>query len=209
MWQVAPVPFNHNHHYHPLLLRSVPEGARTALDVGCGTGLFARRLAASGLDVDAVDPAEEVVDAARALGNPGPGKITYRCADITEADLGRYDFISCLASIHHVPFETVARLRDALKPGGVLAILGLARPSSPGDLAKWLLAGLPLNLAARLVVHLGERLHGGPDPLGVTPPIKPETMTMRQIRRTSAPLLPGSTVRPLTFWRYLLVYQAG
>lgn len=46
--------FDHNDHYHPLLLRQVPSGAATALDVGCGTGLFARRLAARGVVVDAV-----------------------------------------------------------------------------------------------------------------------------------------------------------
>lgn len=203
------MPFDHNHHYHPLLLRYVPKGARTALDVGCGTGRFARRLAAAGLEVDAIDRNAEIIEVARTLGTPGPGTITYRAADITTVELGSYDFISCLAAIHHVPFETVARLRDALAPGGVLAILGLARPSSPADVAKWLLAAPPLNLAARLLVWLGERLMGGPDPIGVTPPVAPERMTMRQIRRASAALLPGRTVRPVLFWRYLLLYRAG
>jgi hypothetical protein len=30
------MPFDHNDHYHPLLLRQVPRDAVTALDVGCG-----------------------------------------------------------------------------------------------------------------------------------------------------------------------------
>ncbi|NDZ99780.1 methyltransferase domain-containing protein, partial [Streptomyces sp. SID10116] len=50
------MPFDHNDHYHPLLLRNLPPGGRTALDVGCGTGRFARRLAARGYEVDALDP---------------------------------------------------------------------------------------------------------------------------------------------------------
>jgi SAM-dependent methyltransferase len=201
------VPFNHNHCYHPLLLRQIPEGARTALDVGCGAGLFARKLSAAGLDVDAVDPSRDMVEATRAFGSPGPGKITYRQEDVTEAELGTYDFISCLASLHHMPFETVRTLRAALRPGGVLVILGLAKPRSPADFANWLFLAPVLNLPARLMVHLGERVNGGPDPAS-GPPVVMDFPSMTRIRRESAALLPGRTVRPLVFWRYLLVYRA-
>ena len=116
--RMSAVPFSHNDHYHPLLLRQVPAGARTALDVGCGTGKFARRLAAAGLTVHAVDASSEVIELARALGTPGPGTIEYQQADIRSLSLptDHYDFISCLASIHHVPFDTVRALRQALAP---------------------------------------------------------------------------------------------
>ncbi|MFD2421459.1 class I SAM-dependent methyltransferase [Amycolatopsis pigmentata] len=198
------MPFNHNHHYHPLLLRQVPEGAKTALDVGCGTGLFARRLASGGLDVDAMDPAGDVLEVARALGSPGPGRITYRHEDVTRAALGTYDFISAIASIHHVPFETVTALWKALAPGGVLVILGLAKPRSVPELVKWEIVSPPLNLAARIAVAVGERLNGGRDP-APGPPVADWKMTMPQVRRESASLLPGRTVRTLFFWRYLLI----
>lgn len=199
------MPFNHNDHFHPLLLRHVPAGASTALDVGCGTGGFARRLALRGLAVDAVDPDRDVLAAARALG----GGVGYREADITTADLpsAQYDFISCLASLHHVPFATVTKLRRALAPGGVLAVLGLAKPRSAADLGKWLVLSPPLNLAARAVVAAGERLNGGPEPT-VAPRVRDWDTTMTDVRREGARLLPGSTVRPLLFWRYLLVHRA-
>jgi SAM-dependent methyltransferase len=200
------VSFNHNDHYHPLLLRQVPAGARTALDVGCGTGRFARRLAAAGLAVEGIDPDGHVLNAARALGSRG---ITYRQEDATESDLpaDRYDFISCIASLHHMPFTVVTALRRALAPGGVLAVLGLAKPRSAADWGSWLIAGPPLNVAARLVVAVGDRLNGGTDHV-ISPRIREETMSMTEIRRESAALLPGRTVRPLLFWRYLLVYRA-
>src|ERR1035438_1423379 len=35
-------PWNHNIHYHDVVLRSVPPRCRRALDVGCGQGLLAR-----------------------------------------------------------------------------------------------------------------------------------------------------------------------
>jgi hypothetical protein len=91
--------------------------------------------------------------------------------------------------------------------GGMLAVLGLAKPRSVADWGQWLLAGPPLNLAARLVVAAADRLNGGPD-TGLKPVIRDSTMTMNDVRRESAELLPGRTVRPLLFWRYLLVYRA-
>src|SRR5439155_18737682 len=114
--------FNHNDFYHPFLLRQVPDNARRALDVGCGTGGFARLLATRAAHVDAVDRAAEMISAAE----PAPN-VSFIHADIRDLDLTPgYDFISCIASIHHVPFgSTVTQLRDALAPAGVLAILGI------------------------------------------------------------------------------------
>ncbi|MGP3918740.1 class I SAM-dependent methyltransferase [Nonomuraea sp. 10N515B] len=195
------MPFNHNDHYHRTLLRRVPNGCRTALDVGCGTGRFARRLASLGIQVDAVDPAAEVIEAAEAEGG-GP---RFHHADITEMELpeGHYDYISCLASIHHVPFSTVAALRDALTPGGVLAILGCYPERSAVDYA-WSLAAIPVNAATRLAVAAAgprERAEG------TQAPVKQPEMSLEEIRKEAATLLPGATIRRLLFWRYLLVYR--
>ncbi|MBK1786424.1 class I SAM-dependent methyltransferase [Prauserella cavernicola] len=202
------MPFNHNDRYHPRLVRLVPPGARTALDVGCGSGRFARRLAAHGLDVEGIDPSAEMIGIATATGSPGPGTVTYRHEDVTTAELPqrRYDVITCLASLHHVPFETVTRLRTALAPGGVLAVLGLATPSTAADHATWLGAA-PVNVAARLLVHVGERLNGGADD-EPRAPVRDWIMSMADVRTEAARLLPGSTVRTLLFWRYLLSYRS-
>lgn len=202
------MPFDHNDHYHPLLLRQLPAEATTALDVGCGTGKFARRMSRAGLTVDAVDNAADVLAVARSLGSPGPGAITYRQADVRSAPLpaAHYDVVSCLASLHHMPFETVTALRQALRPGGVLLVLGLAKPGSIADRARWL-GAVPVNLLARAVVGAAERLNGGADATPA-PPIREEPMSMARIRTEAAALLPGSRVRVLAFWRYLLTYRA-
>jgi hypothetical protein len=63
-----------------------------------------------------------------------------------------------------------------------------------------------VNVAARLVVYAGERLNGGPDP-ALRPPIKEDYPLLTEVQRESARLLPGSTVRTLLFWRYLLTYR--
>ncbi|MFD8384877.1 class I SAM-dependent methyltransferase [Streptomyces sp. NPDC059679] len=190
---------NYNDHYHPLLLKQVPSGARAALDVGCGTGRFARSLAKRGLDVEGVDADAHVVEAARAAGG-GPW---YRQVDVREAQLpeARYDFISCIASLHHMPFDSVLTLRKALAPGGVLAVLGLYPIRSAAD-AVWAFPAMSVLKVNRLL----DRRH--PAPSVQIPMVWPPPLTYAETRRESARLLPGSTLRRLLFWRYLLVYRA-
>src|SRR5438552_3032086 len=48
-------------------------GARTVLDIGCGTGTFACLLAGRGLEVIAVDPAAASLEVARR--KPGAGRV--------------------------------------------------------------------------------------------------------------------------------------
>ncbi|NGO70303.1 class I SAM-dependent methyltransferase [Streptomyces boncukensis] len=205
--------FDHNDHYHRLLLRQLPPGCRTALDVGCGTGRFARRLAGRGLAVAGVDPSAEVIAEARAATGPqgepeGAGgdaaNPRFRQADVTRLALpaAHYDVISCLASLHHMPFATVAALRDALAPGGVLLVLGCYRERTPADYA-WSLAAVPVNAAVRLAMAAVPPRRGR-----LRPPVAAPAMPLAEIRREAAALLPGCRVRRLLFWRYLLVYRA-
>jgi len=57
--------WNHDTHYHELLLRVVPRPCRRALDVGCGLGGFARRLSVEADRVDAIDCDPAVITRAR------------------------------------------------------------------------------------------------------------------------------------------------
>ena len=114
--------------------------------------------------------------------------------DLPEA---HYDFVSCLASLHHVPFETVRGLHRAPAPGGVLAVLGCYRESTPSDFLTSL-AAVPVNAAARLALS---RRPQAP----VRAPVKPPAMSLGEVREGAARLLPDARVRRLLFWRYLLV----
>ncbi|MER7046452.1 class I SAM-dependent methyltransferase [Streptomyces jumonjinensis] len=207
------MPFDHNDHYHRLLLRQVPRNCGVALDVGCGTGKFARRLAHLGIGVDAIDPSQEAVSEARALSEriADDRSPHFQHADVTEVELPKahYDFISCLASIHHMPFDTVAALRDALAPGGILVILGCYPERTWLDWA-WSLAAVPVNAVARLAVAVEEKLRPASAAHGreqVKAPVRQPAMPLLQIRREAAVLLPGCSIRRLLFWRYLLVFR--
>ncbi|ANW18071.1 class I SAM-dependent methyltransferase [Streptomyces clavuligerus] len=203
------MPFDHNDHYHRLLLRRIPENCRRALDVGCGTGSFARELAGRGVEVDALDPAEAAIETARSLSlrSAHARQIRWQQADITDTALspGTYDYIACLASIHHVPFGTVEKLREALSPGGVLVILGCYRESTFSD-RLLSLAAVPANALCRAVTWIRESFGWKQDisrPSVTTRPL----MTLPEISRSARGLLPDSTIRRLLLWRYLLVYR--
>lgn len=174
--------FNHNDFYHRFLLGRVPPDCRQALDVGCGTGQFARRLARHARAVEGVDQAPEVIATARALSRDVPN-IDYFEADLASHDLGnrRYDYISCIASIHHMPFaETITRLREALTPGGVLAIVGCYRQATWVDYLPDLIA-IPTNLAANAAIRAIARYRRRATTQISTAPVMPP-LTRRPVR---------------------------
>lgn len=67
--------WNHNSHYHSYLLCQIPKRVYRTLDVGCGLGLFAWKLAERSEIVDAMDVNSAVLAEASIL-NPAPN-ISY------------------------------------------------------------------------------------------------------------------------------------
>jgi SAM-dependent methyltransferase len=106
------------------IIQAAAPGARTILDVACGTGEHAKFLKEK-YAVDGVDLNEDYLRAAR-IKNPG-GK--YTRTDMTDFDLATtYDVVTCLFSaIGYV--RTLDRMNRAIasmarhvKPGGVLIV---------------------------------------------------------------------------------------
>jgi thioredoxin reductase/SAM-dependent methyltransferase len=101
-----------------------------ALDVGCGEGADAVWLACRGWQVTAVDIAPTAVarTAARAADAQVADRVTARQADLrVEApEPGAHDLVS--AQFMHLPGaqwrDLVARLADAVAPGGTLLVVG-------------------------------------------------------------------------------------
>lgn len=93
------------------------------LDVGCGTGHLAERLAAMGAaPVVGVDPSPRMVEQARARGAAG---VRFERAGAEEVDLeGAFDLVLSNSALQwfHDPPRAVARMRRALRPGGRVAI---------------------------------------------------------------------------------------
>lgn len=99
--------------------------ARTVLDVGCGTGVFACRLATRGLTVTGLDPAAASVDIARA--RPAADAVTWIVGTIDDAPADRFDLVTMTGNVAQV-FVTDAQWADvlggcrrALRTGGLMA----------------------------------------------------------------------------------------
>jgi 2-polyprenyl-3-methyl-5-hydroxy-6-metoxy-1,4-benzoquinol methylase len=100
-------------------------GARV-LDLGCGTGEFARSFHQLGADVVAIDLSAQALRAAQendaAAGIAG---VEYRQADVFALpDLGTFDYVFSLGVLHHTddPEGAFNRLVPLVRPGGTLVI---------------------------------------------------------------------------------------
>ena len=107
-----------------LSLLQLPRGA-AVLEIGCGTGRFARAAAAAGLSVTAIDVSAIMLDYVRErVVAEGLPDIAMRHAGFLTMDLpaASFDAVVSGAALHHLPdawklvaLQNVARV---LKPGG-------------------------------------------------------------------------------------------
>ena len=105
-----------------------PVAGERVLDVACGNGQFARKLAELGATVVAIDAAEGMVRNARALGTPRPGGIEYHVVDATDEPallaLGERGFDAAVCTMAIMDIASVGplarALRRLLRPGGRL-----------------------------------------------------------------------------------------
>lgn len=194
----APRLWNHNLHYHRIILEAVPSQATMALDIGCGEGLLAHDLRSRVAHVIAIDRDGPSIERARQrIRESG---IEFITGDVFDHALpaGSFDLIACVAAIHHMEMErALRRMRDLLRPGGTLAIVGLARSRRFSDY---------LIDAAGAVVH---RLHRLTKPYTepTSPVVWPPPLTYGEVRRVAERVLPGVRYRRHALWRYSLVWK--
>ncbi len=94
-----------------------PRRPESAADVGCGTGIATRLLAARGLEVVGVDPNEEMLAAARAEG--GGARYVRGDAEATGLPAASVDLVTCAQSFHWFDRgRAPAEFRRILRPGG-------------------------------------------------------------------------------------------
>ena len=192
--------WNHNVAYHPLVLGAVPADCRDALDVGCGDGLLARKLAAPGRRVTGIDVSAAMIESARSLSEDASEE--SGCLEFFEGDFmnmplpeGGFDFVSFVASVHHM--DSTAALTKAtalLRPGGRLVVVGLARNAT---LTDWLISALCLPLTR---LHNLRPSFGAPDGM----PVKDTLISWGEVRKQARELLPGARYQHHLHYRYSL-----
>jgi SAM-dependent methyltransferase len=201
-----PEPWSHNLHYHRVIVDAVPRGCERALDVGCGTGALTRRLKPLVPHVAGIDRDEQSIRLA--LAHPGATGIRYLRADFLTASFepASFDLVTSIASLHHMDTRTaLRRMSDLLRPGGVLAVVGLARAAWPAELAAVIpaAAGTRLHTAASAIRR---RAAGRPATAYQPPVVWPPPMTYRDMRLLATDMLPGARYRHHLYWRYSLVW---
>jgi len=197
-----------NNHYHDSLLRHVPATCQNALEIGCGTGAFARRLAERSEQVVALDLSTEMVRVARTRSSR-LHNIEFQVGDAMTWNFPRshFDFVCSIATLHHLnQRELLLKIKDALKPRGVLVVVDLVQSSGLGERMLDVI-GLGVSGSLRLLhngrlkppreVRKAWEQHGKHDSYS----------TISQIRALAHEILPGTSVSRCLFWRYLLVYQ--
>jgi SAM-dependent methyltransferase len=189
-----------------VIIAAIPPGCEWALDVGCGTGSLTRRLKRLVPQVTGIDRDARSIEVARA--HPDAADIGYLLEDFFSAPLepGSFDLITSIASLHHMDAAAaLRRMPELLRPGGVLAVVGLARDSWPAGLC----AAVPAVIGNRLhraTAAIRSRAAGGPASAYHPPIVWPPPLSYREMRRLAVHLMPGVRYRRHLYWRYSLVW---
>jgi SAM-dependent methyltransferase len=190
------VRWNHNIYYHPVILAALPPECRKVLEVGCGEGFLARDLSAIVGQVTAIDRDAPTIERAQ---RDAAGNITYVLDDFMAHPFqsGSFDAVVSIATIHHIgAAAALSKMRELVRPGGTLAVVGLARSRRPVDFV-FDIAGV-----------VSTRVHKLAKPYWETraPKVWPPPETYHQIRQVAQALLPGVRYRRRVFFRYSLVW---
>jgi SAM-dependent methyltransferase len=197
-----------NGHYHPFLLKQLPTRCAYGLDIGCGTGAFTRLLASRCERVLALDLPPRMIQVARARSG-GFSNVEFQVADATTWPFptAEFDCIASIATLHHLPLDAMlAKMKAALRSGGVLAILDLYQAEGATELLVGA-AAMPASILLRLLrtgrlrqppqARQAWAAHGRHD----------SYLTLTQIRGACASILPGARVTRHLLWRYSIVWQ--
>lgn len=115
------------HEINPLRLdwirQHVSLSGLRALDIGCGGGILAEAMTAAGASVTAIDMADGPLAVARLHQLESGVSVDYRrttAEALSEAEAGRYDVVTCLEMLEHVPdpAEVVRSCAKLVRPGG-------------------------------------------------------------------------------------------
>jgi len=197
-----------NNHYHDFLLKHVPVNCGNALEIGCGTGAFARQLAGRCEHVIGIDLSAEMIRVARSRSSRFEN-LEFELADAMSWKFAQshFDFICSIATLHHLEQrELLPKIKEALKPGGVFVLLDLVASSG---LAERMMDVIGFGVSSGLrLIHNGRlqpppevrkawEQHGKHD----------HYSTIKQMRALADEILPGASVKRHLLWRYTLAYR--
>ena len=156
----------------------------------------------------ALDLSAEMIRVARSRSSQFEN-LEFQLADAMTWEFPRshFDFVCSIATLHHLEQrELMLKIKNALKPRGVLVVLDLVQSDSLTERMCDVI-GLGVSCGLRLIhngrlqppaaVRKAWEQHG----------IHDSYLTLRQVRALADEILPGASVERCLLWRYLLVYE--
>ncbi len=112
--------------YTQFVMSHIPDGVKTILDVGCGTGQIAKMLIDSGYRVDCVSPSDYMNKHIREL--LGDKSHIFKCPYEEIETTNRYDMVWFCESFQYIDLEkALSNTSRLLNPGGFLLICDIFR----------------------------------------------------------------------------------
>lgn len=124
------------HEINPLRLewinQCVPLAGKKVIDIGCGGGILAESMAKKGASVTGIDLSEKALKVADLHGLESGIQVQYEkiaAEEIALRDAGRYDVVTCMEMLEHVPnpASIIQACADLAKPGGKIFFSTLNR----------------------------------------------------------------------------------
>ena len=187
--------WNHNTAYHSWLIDIAAQHRGDVLEVGCGDGLPAQRLAAVSRSVTAIDPDPAAIQRATDRLAAHAHVAVSREAFDAYQPARRFDLITFVASLHHMDLRpALVKARDLLTPSGEIAVVGCSANKTVRD---WVWGAMSVPVA-----RLGSWWHSETRDVGVV--VTDPREGLDDIRRTADDVLPGATLRRAFYYRYLM-----
>ena len=117
--------------YAAFLLSNIPEGVKTILDVGCGSGKFALELTKKGYRVDCVSPSEKLTSYAKSILPPEVTLYHGKYEDVAISK--KYDLILFSESFQYIGMHDSFKISLALlNDRGYLLLADFFQTDAPG-----------------------------------------------------------------------------
>jgi ubiquinone/menaquinone biosynthesis C-methylase UbiE len=194
--------------YHKHLLRHLPLQSDNALEIGCGMGAFTRLLAERARHVTALDLSPQMLRLAKER-SAHLTNINYLLGDFLKLSLPAesFDCIISISTLHHLPLgETLEKMKELLKPDGILAVQDLVADDGLFDMCRSVIA-LPVNISLRFLksgcLFPPKELRNAWNEHG-----KGERyLTIDEVKAMRESHLPGASVHRHLLWRYTLIWR--
>lgn len=189
--------WNADIHYHSLIVEAIPRGASCVLDVGCGDGLLSADLIRAGVPrVIGLDVDGQVLE--RAKTRHAGVSVDWQQGNLFDVPFepGSFDAVVSVATLHHVPAEqALARFAELVRPGVVVAVVGLAA----NDWWDAPYAVVAHNAQLILGFARGRWVHSAPM-------VWPPPATYLEMKRIASRVLPGVRYKRHLLGRYSLLW---